>query len=51
MLTKLFLSVILIVGLFSLFYSNEEANAQQVPDIVFKITKASDESLDDDREL
>jgi hypothetical protein len=46
MLDKLFLIVILTIGLFSLFYSNEEANAQ-VPDIIFKITNASSESLDD----
>ena len=39
MLDKLFLSVILTIGL-SLFYSNEEASAQ-VPDIVFETTNAS----------
>ena len=42
------MSVILTIGFFSLFYLNDEANAQQVPpDIIFKITNASTESLDD----
>ena len=45
MLDKLFLSVILTIGL-SLFYSNEEASAQ-VPDIVFETTNASAQSFSD----
>ena len=45
MLDKLFLSVILTIGL-SLFYSNEEASAQ-VPDIVFETTNASAQSFGD----
>ncbi len=44
MLDKLFLSVILTIGL-SLFYSKEEASAQ-VPDIVFETTNASAQSGD-----
>lgn len=45
MLDKLFLSVILTIGL-SLFYSNEEASAQ-VPDIVFETTNASAQTFSD----
>ncbi len=45
MLDKLFLSVILTIGL-SLFYSNEESSAQ-VPEIVFETTNASAQTLSD----
>ena len=44
-LDKLFLSVILTIGL-SLFYSNEESSAQ-VPEIVFETTNASAQTLSD----
>ena len=46
MLNKLFLWIALTIGFSSLFYLNEEANAQQVPNIIFKITNASAESSD-----
>jgi hypothetical protein len=45
MLDKLFLSVILTIGL-SLFYSNEEASTR-VPDIVFETTNTSSQSFRD----
>ena len=48
MLKKLFLWIILTIGISSLFYLNEkETNAQQVPDIVFETTNASAQPFDD----
>ncbi|HZL22964.1 MAG TPA: hypothetical protein VFC05_06540, partial [Nitrososphaeraceae archaeon] len=45
---KLFLWIILTIGISSLFYLNEkETNAQQVPDIVFETTNASAQPFDD----
>jgi hypothetical protein len=47
-LKKLFLWIILTIGISLLFYLNEnEANAQQVPDIVFETTNASAQPFDD----
>ena len=48
MLKKLFLWIILTIGISSLFYLNEkETNAQQVPDIVFETTNTSSQSFRD----
>ena len=48
MLKKLFLWIILTIGISSLFYLNEkETNAQQVPDIIFETTNASAQSFSD----
>jgi hypothetical protein len=47
-LKKLFLWIILTIGISSLFYLNEkETNAQQVPDIVFETTNASAQPFDE----